>query len=348
MALSSGIVPEYVKILVRSTECTSTTSHIVTARDLRKDIVSFRRDFARQLETINPDIVHFHACWDFKSAVAEQLARSKGYFTVVSPHGGLSPENMEQKFWTERLPRIILYQLRMVRKCCALIVTTENEKKDMEHLRWKHNIALIPHPLTNEMSDDETASLLLSTYRKVIDTNYRKRLTAEEEMIMNTCLRASVWQDEISSEDESFMIPDINENDISFRRLYIYAHDQEVTDMFINGAHRLGVKIPPRLDVAGIPRYKVKTKKDNKATKNLNKLSEILSELTRTKSQDISVVNLRTLLHVYCLLRFNDYDEDNFAKLVAKHNIETFTRKLLNQLSEIFQLELGFMPILPK
>lgn len=345
MALSTGIVPGYVNILVRSTAQVA-TSYIVTAKDLGGNLLSFRKDIIRQLELINPDIVHIHACWDWRAALVERISRRKGYFTTVSPHGGLSPEQMELNFWKDRLPRILLYQLQMIRNCNSIILTTEKEKTDMEALKWKRNLSLVPHPLTNDMSDDETSSLLMSAYRKVIDTNYQKRLTAEEEVLMNNCLKASVWPYEELPDDLSTAL---DTSGISFRRLYLYANDQEVTEEFINGAHKLNISIPPRLDVATIPRFKVKQKENKSRLKKLQRLVMILTKLIDEKKvNEVKKWNLRSLLLAYTLLRFSDYDEFKFNKLINKHGIQTFTRKFMTLMSEQFQLEKGFMPVLPK
>lgn len=345
MALSTGIVPGYVNILVRSTQRVA-TSYIVTGKELSQNLLSFYKDVVRQLELLNPDIVHIHACWDFRASVFHQIARNKGYFTIVSPHGGLSPDQMEVNFWKDRFPKIIFYQLRMIKRCNSLILTTEKEMSDMKALKWKANLSLIPHPLTNNLSDDEISSLVMDAYRKVIDTNYQKRLTVEEEVLLNNCLRASAWKNKLLPDD---FISELDTSGISFRRLFIYAYDQDVTDEFIEGAHILDVNIPPKPDVRAIPRFKIKEKVNKKKVRSLRTLIQILSNLTENGSEyDVKKWNLKSLLHAYSMLRFTDYDEDRFVKQITKNRIKNFTRKFMTLMSEQFQLEKGFMPILPK
>lgn len=344
MALSNGIIPEYVNMLVRST-AQVVTSHIVTSTDLSTNIIFFRRDFIRQLELHNPDIVHIHASWDFRAAVIEQTARSKGYFTIVSPHGGLAPEVTERNFWRYYLPRIICYQLRMIKRCHCLVAISEKEVNDMKQLKWKRNLALVPHPLTSEISEEDTRHLIMETYRKVIDTNYMQRLTAEEEMLVNACLKASLWPDE---EEVPVTIPDIVSSDISFRRVYFYVHDQHVSEAFINGAHRLGISIPPQLNVEATPRFNVKQRRNIIRHRGLVKLYAILTKLTGKTEENVPPHtpkdDLDTLLRIYALLRFKDFDEDAFNKLIRRQGIRHFTKGILRELTEKFQLEPGFTP----
>lgn len=344
MALSTGIIPEFVKIIVRSTEQV-TTSHIVTSSDLSRNIFLFRRDFIHQLELHNPDIVHIHAAWDFRAAIAERVARSHGFFTVVSPHGGLSPENMEINFWKDRLPKIILYQINMIRHCNMLVATSRKELQDLERLNWKRNIMLIPHPLTNEIGDEDTRALIMAAYRKVIDTQYRQRLTAEEEELVCQCLKASVLPPNGQTGAPTEI--DITGN-ISYRRIFLYIFDQNVTKEFIAGAHALEINIPPTLDVPSIPRFHVKQKKESKKLRHIRTIASILSELTSVTHEEIKAPDLKAYLTIYEMIRCHDYDEDEFVKQINKFGIKRFTRELMKQLNIMFKLEVGYMPVLPK
>lgn len=131
MSLITGIVPEYVNRLASATEQVS-TNHILTFKDLGDGVLSFRKNLTRQLHLVNPDIVHVHASWDFYSALVVMIARKLGFLVVVSPHGGLSPENMEVNFWKNRLPRLLAYQIRMIKRCHMVVVTSEEELKDLK------------------------------------------------------------------------------------------------------------------------------------------------------------------------------------------------------------------------
>lgn len=352
MALSTGIAPEYVNSLVHSTMQVS-TSHILTEKDINTGFFAFRKNFLHQLELINPDIVHIHGAWSAHTAWIEHIARSKGYFTVISPHGELSPTKMEQRFWRDRFPRILLYQLRMIRKSNMLVVTTREELEDMKRLNWKRNIALIPHPVLNGLSDDEISELLSSAYRKVIDTNYRQRITSEEEILLNNCLIASVWPDD---KDLPENILSVDTTGVSYRRIYLYAHDDNVTDDFVKGAHRLGINIPPLLDVDNIPRFKHTIKFKKMESRLFRRFAKTLAEqlpkecksvitsLQEIANAAIKRVTLKELLIVYHALRHCDYDEDVFNRNLKFNFLKRFYKRLMAKLQDTFNLEEGYMP----
>lgn len=341
MALSSGIIPEYVNSLVRSTDQVA-TSYIVTEKDFGTSPITFHKGFKHQLKLYNPDIVHIHGAWNAHTAWVEYISRKNGYFTVVSPHGELSPAKMEQKFWTERFPRILIYQLRMIKKCNMLVVTTREELEDMKNMKWKKNMVLIPHPVVNDLSAQEVSSLLLSSYRKVIDTHYRVRLTAEDEEFFYTCLRAGIWQE---NEELPSDMAEPNKMGVSFRRLYLFAHDENVTDIFIKGARRLQVDIPPIPDIDAIPRFKVKKEIDKKALKRYKSTMHLLQELSHAKVNDLEAiqeVNLLALLNLFSLIRFNDYDEDLVAQQFKKRGLRKYLLQSQKTLTELFHLEEGY------
>lgn len=357
MALSTGIVPEYVNRLVRSTEQVA-TSHIFTAKDFSKNLFSFRRDFIHQLEIINPDIVHIHACWDFRAALIEHTARSRGYYTVVSPHDGLSPDNMDQRFWKERLPRILLYQWPMIRHCNAVVTVSQKEQDDMNKLGWNRKTGLVPHPLTNELSDDETSQLVMALYHKVIDTNYRCRISAEEELLMNKCIKAATIDDIKPTGAEAYSMAHKDGEDdfiaISYRHLYLYAYDENVTEEFVHGAHILNLTLPPQLDVASVPRFSLKLKSKRIDAIRFNALLKTILSLIPNNSipaqrltPDVKYIDLSSLLYVYAAIRFCDFDEDIFLKTIKHKGIRRYTRKLITRLSEMFTIEPGFWPLKP-
>lgn len=345
MSLITGIVPEYVNRLASATEQVS-TNHILTFKDLGDGVLSFRKNLTRQLHLVNPDIVHVHASWDFYSALVVMIARKLGFLVVVSPHGGLSPENMEVNFWKNRLPRLLAYQIRMIKRCHMVVVTSEEELKDLKRLNWKNNIAIIPHPITNNISNEELRTITQAAYRKVIDTNYLRALSQQERQFVYTCVKAAVWNDERIPE---MPVGEIDKEGLSFRRIYLYAHDQGVTDELIDGAHKLNVNLPPQIDVAAIPRFATKQPDDRKDARKLQMVIQILENLTgKTCGTDVRHITLGALLKAYDLLRFNDFDEDEFMRLAKKYDVLKYAKRLMSTFQTMFQLETGFMPVLPK
>ena len=336
---------EYVNCLVRSTANVA-ESYVITQKDLGTSAIMIRTRFLHKLKEIQPDIVHIHAAWDSNAAVVEHTARSHGFYTIVSVHGGLAPEVMELEFFKHKLPRIIGYEFQMVRKCSVIVAISEKDEQQIKQLKWKKRIVTIPHPSLHLTNDDETSELLMSIYRKVLDTNYMERITKEELEFVHYCVKIALWPAGTQETQE------VKTDNLSFRRIYIYAYDNNITQLFTTGAQMLGVQIPPCPDVSSMPRFKVKQKR-NTEIGNYQKLQEaIYSVIPGTKIEiartPAGATIYRTMCDIFQALRFHDYDEDNFSEIIKKKGITKFTSRLLHQLQEAFGLELGYMPILPK
>lgn len=336
---------EYVDCLVRSTARVA-ESYVITQKDLGSGIVMVRSRFLRKLKEIQPDIIHIHAAWDSTAALIEHTARSHGHFTIVSVHGGLAPEIMEIAFFKHKLPRIIGYQFQMVRKCNAVVAISENDAKQIKQLGWKKRIVTIPHPSLKLISEDETSELLMAIYRQVLDTNYMARITEEEIEFTQYCIRMALWP--VGSQEMKIM----NTENLSFRRIYIYAHDNNVSELLMSGAQILGLQMPTRPDISAMPRFKVK-QKHNTEINSIQKLSEVITQVIPGTKIEINrtpagSTTFRTICDIFQALRFHDYDEDEFAETIKKKGIAKFTARQLYKMQELFGLELGYMPILPK
>lgn len=341
-----SISQEYVEAVVRATSKVA-ESYIVTEKQLGDSFLSFRNAFAKKLKEIQPDIVHFHACWNFRAAYAHRMSRRRHFFTIVSPHGGLSDEIINLDFWKEKLPRIIAYQFWMLRKSRLVISISDKEHQELTQLGWRRRMMLIHHPSFHTISDDDLCEGIMQAYRKVIDTHYTERITKEEKDFVCQCLRAACWK-------ENEYLPDFQpatvSPDLSFRRIYLYAHDNGVTTLLSTGAKLSGINLPPLLKVDELPRFKAKKKKMGNYEKDCKKLCSIIHTIIPQMQKDViftphGEVSLATLTDIYNALRFNDYNEDFLAENIKKEGLSKFTKKLMKTYERIFQLQEGFRPI---
>ncbi|MDD7127228.1 MAG: glycosyltransferase, partial [Prevotella sp.] len=154
----AGTAPEYVECLVRATRNVA-ESHVITDSDLGDNVISIRKSIRGFVEKFRPDILHIHAAWSFKAAMVMKKATEMGVFTLLSVHGGLAPEVVDLDFWKQKLPRLICYQLLMVRKCQALVAVSQEDYDSLKALGWKKRIVNIPHPALFHKSDEETKDL---------------------------------------------------------------------------------------------------------------------------------------------------------------------------------------------
>lgn len=349
MDLKKGIAPHYVNSLVRATARVA-TSYIVEEKELGTPLLDFTNNAVRLLKKHRPDIVHIHASWDFRSAWLGKIARRMGLFVVVSPHGGLSQVKMEQRFWKEKLPRILGYQFRMLRKSRLVITISDKEKEELGRLGWKKRMITVPQPSVNNIGDDELCSLIMSAYRKVIDTHYLERITENEIGFSIRCVREALRREgHFMQNDEPYTMPE----GLSFRRIYIFAHDNGITPLLHEGARRLDFAIPQPLNVDSLPRFTEKPKRQGSREKNFRKFCEILKrEIPDTVSDPIFTlqgeISLLAFANVYNVMRFNDYDEEKFISQMKSAGLEKYTSRMMYLFQELFNMEEGFMPVAPR
>lgn len=342
-----GTAPFFVRALVQSTERMA-TSCVVEEFRLGTTIIDFVRNARAILKKQSPDIVHIHAAWDFHSAVFEMIANSMGYFVVVSPHGGLSSKIIGQRFWKEKLPRIIAYQFWMLKKSRLVISVTEQEHEYLKKLGWKSRVILVPQPATATLNDEETASRIMAAYRKVIDTHYLDRIKEDEIGFTIRCVRESLWREgHYLTPGEPYTAP----GDMSFRRIYIFAHDNGITSQLLEGAKRLGIPMPPNPDIDTLPRFRDKAKRIGSKERKFKKFCELLYTFPSINSQKEmplftpqGEISLCAFANVYSAMRFSDYDEDKFMESIKKARLSKYTSKLMRLFNEMFGMEEGFMP----
>lgn len=339
----------YVNSLVRSTERVA-SSHVIEEKDLGTPLLDFIHHGYKKLKECNPDIVHIHAAWNFRAALFARLARHLGYFVVVSPHGGVTHETITQNLWKEKLPRIIAFQFRMLRKSRLVIAVSQDEFDRLKRLGWKKRMILVPQSPTDNIGNDELCSQIMAAYRKVIDTHYLERITENEIGFTIRCVREALRRDGcFMQDDEPYEMPD----GLSFRRIYIFAHDNSVTPLLLEGAKRLGFSMPSQLDVEVLPRFKEKQKRQTCKEKNFRKFCEILKKEIPDADNDVHLtpqgeISLIAFANVYCTMRFNDYDEEKLMANMKSARLEKYTAQMMYLFQQLFNMEEGFMPIAPR
>lgn len=354
MNITKGSAPHYVNALVRSTARVA-SSYVIEEKDLGKSLLEFIHHAYKKLKEHRPDIVHVHASWNLRAAIFAELARRLGLFVVVSPHGGVVHEVLGQRFWKEKLPRILAYQFRMIRKSRLVVTVSEKEHEKLKRLGWKNRMILVPDPTLSSISDDELSSQIMAAYRKVIDTHYLERITENEIDFTIRCVKEALQRDgHFLTPGDPYELPE----GLSFRRIYIFAHDNDVTPLLFEGAKRLGIPMPTHLNVAELPRFKEKAKRQSGREKSFSKFCNILkSEIPSAETEKLfseklftpqGEISLFAFANVYSAMRFNDYDEEQFMSRMKDARLDGYTSRLMGLFEEIFGLEEGFMPIAPR
>lgn len=300
------------------------------------------------LRKLCPDVVHVHGSWDWRAAVVERMARQQHIVTLVSPHRGLSQELIGIDFWSKKLPRLILFQMWMVRHCTAVIAVTDKERDDIMAFGMKRRIEVLP-PLPGEKESMEPLRIsLMTAYRKALDSTYTKKLTQREREVVLTAVRSVISDDDMVAEK-----PDVQ--GVSYRRMFFYAYDEDVTEMFIEGCRKLQIPIPPPLKVGEVPRYKNPRAKALEALRDINVQTKTLRLpedktaerdavmlIAKAKALTMSRLTLRHYAELYNMFRHSDFDEDIVALELKRVGLLGFTRKMQKHLAEMFGLKQGY------
>lgn len=285
---------------------------------------TFEANVNKVLKNLKPDVVHVHGTWDFMAAMAEWKARHEGYVTVVSPHRGLSQEIINIDFWKKKLPRLIAYQAWMVRKSVTVIAESEREKEGILALGLKKRIEVMP--------DDEAAmrDALLRAYRKALDSTYFRYLTKGETHFVNATVRKAV----VDGKTE-VAVPNLQ--GLSFRRIYFYAYDEDVTDLMLEGARKMQINMPPVLDVENVPRYRNKKAKERKRL-----AGSAVEMLAAANAITMKRMTLRQYVNLYQMFRYEDFDEDAAAEELKRRKLKRFTKKMQKRMAEMFGMTSGY------
>ena len=293
------------------------------------------------MKLLAPDVVHIHASWDFCAAKVEKAARKRKIVTIVSPHGGLAPEIVNPDFWQYRLPRMLAYQNGMMRRSMAIMTLSEAERTDVKNqgLRAEARIELLT----------DAAEQLMPLYRKSLDTAYASYMTEEEKGFVHDAVVAAVSDTHVGAAGEMLT------QGLSFRRIFLYAWDEDVTDLLLQGAEKMQVQLPPQLNVEQLPRYRNKNSKQRGALIDVAskprkiKISadhkeEFLAVTLIGKAQSLGKkkLTLRHWTELYHLFRHIDFNEDDVAKELKRLGLKKTAKKIQKTLGKHYAMPRGY------
>ena len=335
----------------------STESHLYTGN-------ASSMDFYRYVTALHPNIIHLHGCWNSQLLAALCVAHHLDIPVVTSPHGALSAQNIQQDFWKQRLPRIIAYQFICIRRSFAVHAESDEELADLKSLGWKKRAIVIP--IAKEpLEEGPMVRQHIEFYKKVIDTTLRNRFSEIERKCFWALILAEInsrYDDVALDEETTKMLTTLNED--NWKQIQIYALDHDVYGRIVNAAKLLKLTIPNPISTLP-PRYDHKAIwKDEKATAiaddiitaykdyqpeltlatKINDLHNTLIELHKTSNCTYPMV---TFLEVYETFRWQYYHEDVFCDIITKAGLGKFCGQLVNTYSQLFNLQIGFMPLPP-
>ena len=337
---------------------------------IESQVTTSLSQFKQQVKSMEPDIVHIHACWNLSAYRAQHWAMKQRLALVLSPHNGMQPWHVHHHFWLHKLPLLILYQRHAIKTADAIHVFSQSEHQRMKAMKWNSRLALVRNCTIDSRTPEwQMTSELEAFYQKVIDSNSFRLMTEEEKTAENRMLHEAIFQEQgvvgTEKHEEEKALPAS-----SLRKIFIHANDEGILQEVEMGARLLqqetGVpdwehlqRFPRRIKKSAEPLEQEKIlpkspltkstlsnlRQDEKPSDTENKLTVMLINIQHElKHKKLSRGHLTTF---YRLLRFGEYDEDKLQRMLKQLKLQKFTARLMQILQETYFLEEGYMPIPP-
>lgn len=324
-------------------------THLIKRVDGRNPMqwMVVKKKIAEVLKEVKPQIVHVHGAWCMTAAMVEKVARKANIATIVSPHKALSQEIIQIDFWKTKLPRLLAYQIWMVRKSTAIVALNQKEKENILQLGLKKRIEVMPAIPKDLDSAGLLRDALMAAYRKALDSTYHKHLTKTEIVFVERMVRAT-----LADGDAELLLPDTH--GVSMRNIFFYAHDEDVTDMMMLGAQKMAIPLPQTLNVSEVPRYRNTRAKQRGSLNDITLQKEIriptekqleciaVQQIAKAHIIGIKRLTLRHWTELYKLFRYTDFNEDVVGRELERLKLKKHTIMIQQRLNELFSLKQGY------
>lgn len=304
--------------------------------------------FKKSARERHPDIVHLHGCWRWANALAMQYVSKFGTRIVLSPHGGLEPWVVRQHFWKEKLPKLFVYQRRILRKSFAVIAQGRMEADSIAHTRLNPRIETVRNALiTSTVTPQQMADSIHAIYRKVLDSFTWPLMASDTAMALRAFVKAGQTGDANWLSNEEYQ----STKDLpaeAWRQLLLFAHQEDVGDTVRHGIAVVGLEPPEDIHPAETSVYQpthrhkksggLDTHGDDEAARLVNAIHS---------AQKLLRGGQLTLAHaaeLCTLFRNSQADEERLAYRLRTKGLQTFTRRLMAVLEDLTGLEEGMMP----
>ncbi|MBR5688007.1 MAG: hypothetical protein IKX36_08625 [Prevotella sp.] len=332
------------------------------------NLVSLQSRFLQVLYSVMPDIVHVHGCWSYVGSKICIWSKNRNFDVIISPHEQLNQDVINDKFWSKRLPAILFYQRKQIKRASALFSNSNKETKSLKKLGWNRRIEM---PLITEEiamdaipASERESEGLYTLYQKVTDSTYYQKMHEHEKAAFSALLHTGLAEDDETRLLNAQSILNLrNLNLASWRRIFLLATDQDVLQIVETGITRMQLSVP-NIHTASIARY---GSKNDTATTPLS--SRQLFTSSKKSQKQLSTINnkdfraiyvmlenikalirsgrlrVRHLCDYYSLIRHIDIDEDTLLKSMKSVGDDRFMGRIHQVLQEMLYLEPGFMPV---
>ena len=314
---------------------------------------SAQRIMQEVLKEEKPDLVHIHGAWNPLLTLMERTARKSRIVTCVTSHGGMAVDTINFKYLRKHIIPFLLYQAPLIRQCTSLIALSNKEWEDVRNLTIKKRVEIMP-PMPEQGDNNNTfGTALLAAYRKAVDSSYRYFITKDEKELVKQVVISRAT--EVNEEKLSINIA-FDKDAMSYKRIFFYAYDEDVLEIFHKKALDEGIYLPPLPDVNKMPRY---VEADAKRRGDLLQLPQthrkvrinetenplehnIVEMIARAKKEKLSRLTLRHLMEFYDYFHNKDFDEDVVAKELKRLRLKHVTRRIQKRMHRIFHMPEGY------
>ncbi len=330
--------------------------------------MSFERRFVSVVYEEMPDFVHIHGAWSHFAYRIYLWSKNRGFRVVFSPHGMMDKKVLDDRFWQQRFPRILLYQRRMLHGMRGVEAKNESEYRQLSRLGWNKrlDIVMTGDVLSGEVSPSEA---YLEWYRKIIHTDIYETFTQRDKA--NFCALLRTANTPIGSHKVLTPQAILNLRELTpptWRKFFILGRDHHVESHLRKALERMQLPIPSTIE-EDVARYAWKEPKNGDALSDVElldhskRLSAILDNKIKSSEQDmrrlcIMLLNLRhhikesdlSMRHIcdfYRMVRAADIDENRLSDFLEELSIHRFARRMMQILHEVLYLEEGYMVVEP-
>lgn len=265
-------------------------------------------DLRRSIKDFRPDIIHQHG----KPIAAYAASRAR---LVVSPHGETTDTS----------------------KAYAVIVRSPYEQT----CHGTERKELVRNPLiTKTITFDEAATAIHAVYQRVMDSNPLELMDADTRHLLALLLKAGLlgdkgWVSDDGQWNDWQQVPSFD-----FRRLFIYAQLEGVSDIVQRGIDILSVPLLASQEKPSVDCYLPQGYQKPEPL-HATIIPDLLSDIDRHGLTLLRLTELMVLLHDDSL------DEAALMEQVEASHQRPLLQLLLQVLSEQLLLTEGFMPCMP-
>ena len=105
----------------------------------------FKKECKALLNELKPDVVHVNLGWFPGGSLFLFLAKKMGYKVALQTHGMLEPWEFKKNYWTKKLPALLLYMRKAVKKADMLLATSSQEKENLLKLGYNKCVGQLPN-----------------------------------------------------------------------------------------------------------------------------------------------------------------------------------------------------------